>query len=125
MRIALAAAFVLATTPAFASVGLFCSGPDGVSVDAPLSGGAGLRTMSAVIQAGGRTWTTEAALEDPQAIVPAQSFSDGNLMWLDFSGTNIEANVVEIRLFSASEGAIGGTLNIPGVGSWVLTCDIG
>lgn len=125
MRFVLAAVLTLAASPSFASVGLFCSGPAGVSVEAPLSGGAGLRTMSAVIEAGGRTWTTETSLEDPQAIVPAQSFSEGNAMWLDFSDANIEANVVEIRLFSASEGAIGGTLNIPGVGAWVLSCDIG
>lgn len=118
-------AVLLGVSPAAASVGIFCSGPDGVAFDAALSGGAGLSTMSATVEAAGRTWLSETTRDDPNAIAEVQSFADGETMRFDFADTNYEANVVEVRLFIAGEGAIGGTLSIVGVGSWVISCDIG
>jgi hypothetical protein len=127
MRIAIlsAAALVATAAPAAASVGLFCTGPAGVTFNAPLGGGVGLSVLAATVEADGRIWTTETALEDPQAIVPAQVFALGDMMLFDFADPNVEANVVEVRLFSTSEGVIGGTLQVTGVGAWVISCDIG
>lgn len=122
---AAAAALICTASPAAASVGLYCSGPDNVSIDAPLSGAVGLGVLSVTVTAAGKTWTSETSLEDPMAIVPAQSFGDSESMRFDFADPNFERNVVEVRLFNASEGAIGGTLNIPGFGAWVVSCDIG
>ena len=48
-------AVLLSVSPAAASVGIFCSGPEGVAFDAALSGGAGLATMGATVKAAGRT----------------------------------------------------------------------
>ena len=123
-------AFVLAASlavvsPASASVGLWCTGPEGVSFDAPLSGGVGLRVMSATVEADGKTWTTETSPEDPQAIIPAQAWDGEDFMWFDFSDTNIERNVVEVRVQTNAEGDLEGTLEIPGVGSWDVTCMLG
>lgn len=126
MRLLLAAFAVTAfVSPAAASVALFCQGPNGVAVDAPLSGGVGLGVLSITVQAEGRTWTSETSLEDPLAIVPAQAFSDHETMRFDFADANFERNVVELRLFIAGEGAVGGTLNIPEVGAWPISCEIG
>ena len=127
MRLALLAVTIVTVSiaPAHASIGVFCSGPDGVSFDAPLSGGVGLTVMSATVEAAGKVWTTETALEDPQAIVPAQTWGGGDFMWFDFSDTNLEANVVEVRILMTDDGAQGGTLEVKDFGSWVISCDLG
>ena len=68
---------------------------------------------------------TETTRDDPNAISEVQSFADAETMRFDFADTNYEANIVEVRVFIAREGAIGGTLSIVDVGSWVISCDIG
>jgi hypothetical protein len=115
----------VAVTPASASVGIWCTGQEGVSFDAPLSGGVGLSVMSATVEAAGKTWTTETSLEDPQAIIPAQAWAGDDFMWFDFADTNIERNVVEVRIHTTPEGEQEGTLEIPGVGSWAVSCMLG
>lgn len=125
MRLFLAAAVFALASPAAASVGVFCDGPDGVSVAVPLGGSVGLSVLSATVSAAGQVWTSETSLEDPQVILPAQAFGDAETMRFDFADANYERNVVEIRLFFASEGAIGGTLSVAGVGSWVISCTLG
>lgn len=120
-----AALALLSVSPASASVGVWCTASGDVSFDAPLSGGAGLTVLSAKVEAAGRSWTTEAGFEDPQAIVPAQSWGDNDIMWFDFADPNLESNVVEVRLSWPDSGDLGGTLTIIGVGSWDVTCDLG
>ena len=119
------AAVLLLLSPAHASVGIWCTGPEGVSFDAPLSGGIGLKVMSATVEAKGRTWTTETSLEDPQGILPAQTWGGVDFLWFDFSDTNFERNVVEVRVDLRGEGEMTGTISILDVGKWDLTCDVG
>jgi hypothetical protein len=125
LRLLLLAASIAAVTPASASVGIWCTGPEGVSFDAPLSGGVGLSVMSATVEAAGKTWTTETSPEDPQAIIPAQAWAGDDFMWFDFADTNIERNVVEVRIHTTDEGEHEGTLEIAGVGSWAVSCMFG
>lgn len=126
MRLLFAVAFTaVSILPASASFGLMCEGPDGVSLEAPLGGAVGLTVMSATITASGRTWTTETSLEDPQAMVPAQAFSANDMMWIDLADANLERNVAEVPLFVTSDEAIGGTLSMPDVGAWVISCSMG
>jgi hypothetical protein len=125
LRALFLATSLLAASPASASVGVWCTGPEGVSFDAPLSGGIGLTVMSATVEADGKTWTTETSREDPQAIVPAQTWDGQDFMWFDFSDTNLERNVVKVRIHLTDEGAQGGTLEIAGVGSWIISCMLG
>jgi hypothetical protein len=46
-------------------------------------------------------------------------------MWFDFADSNLESNVVEVRLSWPDSGDLGGTLTLIGVGSWDVTCDLG
>lgn len=120
-----ATAALVFVTPASSSFGIWFTGPEGVSFEAPLSGGAGLSVWSAKVEAAGRIWSTEAAREDPQAIVPAQSWDGRDFMWFDFADPSLESNVVEVRISLSDEVDAGGTLEIIGVGSWDGTCDLG
>jgi hypothetical protein len=127
LRIALAAATVafLGASPAQASFSVWCIGPEGVSFEAPLGGGIGLKSMSTTVEAAGKVWTTETSLEDPQAIVPAQEWGGEGFMWFDFSDANFERNVVMVRITWVAEGGMSATIEIPGIGKWDATCDLG
>lgn len=116
---------LLSVTPATASFGIWCTGPEGVSFDAPLSGGKGLTVMSAKVEAAGRTWSTDAADVDAQPIVPAQSWGGGNFMWFDFSDPNLEDNVVEVRISWSESGDMEGTLKIINLAAWDVACVLG
>jgi hypothetical protein len=129
LRVALATATValLASSPAQASFAVFCDGSDGASVRIPLGGGVGTTPMSVTIEFGGQTWTSETSLENPQAIVTSQAFVEGSAWYFDFADANIERVVAKVRLFSSVEpgDAIGGILELPGVGSATLSCSYG
>lgn len=116
----------LTISPAHASFALMCDAPDGVSVSIPLGGGVGLTPMSATIEMSGRTWTTDAAYDDPQAIVTAQAFGEGGLMAFDFADTNAERIVASVRIFASSQNDVfGGILDVIDVGAAVVSCSIG
>lgn len=124
----LAALAVLATTPAFAGEGLFCSGRDGVEIHVPLGAGPGLSALSAEIKAAGKVWTTAEGVADTIQIIPAQSASVDNRLYLDFADPNYEGVVAEIRLFWAEEETdpvYGGVLRIADHGVWPISCGMG
>lgn len=113
--------------PAQASVGLFCHGTY-IDIEIPLGGAAGLNPLSATIRAAGTIWTTEEGVAGATPIVPAQSASVDNRLYLDFSDPNLEGIIVEIRLFWAEEETdpvYGGTLRIAGHGAWAISCGMG
>lgn len=119
--------FALSIAPASASFGLFCEG-DGIDVEVPMGGAVGLHPMSAVVKAAGKTWTTEEGLADTILIVPAQSASVDNRLYLDFTDGDYAAMIVEIRLFWAEEETdpvYGGTLRIADHGAWPISCGMG
>lgn len=127
-RLLVAAALVaFAASPAHASFAIFCEGPEGVSVDIPLGGGVGTMPLRVTIELGGQTWTSETSLEDPQAIVTSQAFTEGPMMSFDFSDPNFEKIVAKVRLFSSVEpgDAIGGIVEVTGVGSAAISCSYG
>lgn len=59
------------------------------------------------------------------AIISNQAFGSSNEMRIDFTDTNVERIIAELRLFSASEGhdvVTAGTLKIAEVGAFALNC---
>ncbi|MEO7223312.1 MAG: hypothetical protein ABIY37_12640 [Devosia sp.] len=119
---------VLSAAPALAGEGLFCSGPDGIDISVPLGAGPGLSPLSAEIKAAGKVWTTAEGVAGTTQIIPAQSASVDNRLYLDFADPNYVGVVVEIRLFWAEEETdpvLGGTLRIAGHGAWPISCGMG
>ena len=126
--LASAALLVLFATPASASFGLYCEGPDGVTLNVPLGGAAGLSPLGAEIKAAGKVWTTEEGVADTIQIVSAQAASVDNRLYIDFADPNLEGIVAEIRLFWAEEETdpvYGGVLRIAEHGVWPISCGMG
>jgi hypothetical protein len=122
------AILALSSAPSFAGFGLFCEGPEGISANIPLGGGVGLHPLGAEIKVGTSTWTTEEGVANTIQIIPAQSASVDNRLYLDFADPNYEGVVAEIRLFWAEEETdpiYGGTLRVAGQGAWAISCGMG
>jgi hypothetical protein len=123
-----AALLALSTVPAFASFGLMCEGPDGITANVPLGAGVGLTPLGAEIKVGSKTWTTEAGVAGTTQILPAQGAAVDSRLYLDFSDADVATILVEIRLFWAEEETdpvYGGTLRIAGQGAWPISCSVG
>ena len=54
-----------------------------------------------------------------------QAFEDADMIVVDFTDEGVSSIIASLRLFKATEGdsdATGGTLRVPGVGAWAVTC---
>jgi hypothetical protein len=117
----------VSATSASAGEGLFCEG-EGIDIHVPMAAGPGLIPLSAVIKAGGKTWTTTEGAADTIQIWPAQSASTDNRLYVDFTDANYAAIIVQIRLFWAEEETdpvYGGVLRIAEHGAWAISCGFG
>ena len=111
--------------PAAATESIVCASDDkAASIDVLV--GLGLDVVSiarATIEAGGKSWATDAVGE--QKIAVGQAFEDSEKLIVDFTDEGDASIGASLRLFKATEGAndaTGGTLRIPGVGAWVVAC---
>ena len=116
--------FTLAT-PAAATEWVTCSADgEDASVDVLVGLGMDVISISAArIDAGGKTWATDA--EGDQKIIVGQGFEDADKMMVDFTDPGVSTIVASLRLFKASEGdsfVSGGTLKVAGVGAWAVAC---
>jgi hypothetical protein len=132
MKQLLAAAAILTglSAPASATEWVICSGGEGhVSFDVLL----GLMDVIAIdtvkIEINGKTWSNK-----PEAgtikVEIGQAFETADQMWIDVVEDGMGSIIAKLRLFSAHEDgegveatdAMGGTLQMPGVGAWAVTC---
>jgi len=126
-RIAFAAlAFAFLATPARATQSIVCEGTGGsdTSVDVLIGSLPVLGVLTARIEAGGQMWSTEEE-KGATLITFGQGARFGDRTIMDFTDPNIEGIVISVRLQSATVGSDTievGTLTIPGVGVWGLTC---
>lgn len=129
LRTIILALSLLAASPAFAGVGLMCTGPEGISADLPLGGGSGLNLLGAEIKVMDRRWTMDETAGDATIITTAQSASIDDRYLIDFTDPNLEGVLVRIRLYQApphyDAPAIGGYLEVVDVGAWPISCDVG
>ncbi len=134
MKQLLAAAAILSclAVPATATEWVNCGDGEGkVSFDVLM----GLMDVIAIdtvrIEANGKKWSNK-----PQAgetkIEIGQAFETADQMWIDVVDEGMGGFVAKLRLFKASEtvegsedgvfDATGGTLQMPGIGAWVVGC---
>jgi len=83
------------------------------------------------IEASGRKWATVAG-EGVTLITQGQAFETSDQIWIDMTDEAVNEIVARLRLFKAvddggeSDGengpVLGGTLAMPGIGAWPVSC---
>jgi hypothetical protein len=125
-RGALAAlALLLAVAPASASGGLACSG-EGAAIELMLGRLPVLAVVDARIAVGADNWVTSPHLGEGTTITVGQAFGDGKTIAVDITDEIVNEIVARLRLFLSDSGdapVIGGVLEMPGVGAWVVSCE--
>lgn len=77
----------------------------------------------------GRTWST-AGTQGATPITTGQAFETADQMWIDITDENVGQVIARLRIFKASDDmeglensyAAAGTLAMPGVGVWAVSC---
>ena len=122
----LAAIGVLLTAlavPAKATEWLNCSDGDKASFNV-LLGNLNVIAVDAIeVEAVGKKWSTRGG--DATLIAKGQAFETADQIYIDATDSNVDAIVAQLRLFKASEGedyVSAGTLRMPDIGAWAVTC---
>jgi hypothetical protein len=123
---ALAAMLLLAPAGAHATEWMNCSGgPNGGSIDL-LMGEMPVAAIASVnMEAGGKKWSTQKD-KGVMPIAVGQAFETADELKVDITDDALSEIVARLRIIKASEGdsfAAGGTLHIPGVGAWAVSCE--
>ena len=118
----------LAATPALATEWVHCSDAGGeASFDFLAGDGTGVLSISGLtVSAGQKVWATDAANGPGDPVSVGQQFEDANTILVDAMDKDF-IKIAELRLFKASEGedsVSSGTLRIPGIGAWAVSCDL-
>jgi hypothetical protein len=114
-------------SPAHATEWVSCADSGGLASFDYLAGdGLGVLSISAVtITAGERVWASDPANGPGDPVSVGQQFEDGLTVQVD-AVDEAFTKIAELRLFKASEGdsvVYAGTLRIPGLGAWAVSCD--
>jgi hypothetical protein len=122
---ALLVATILASAPARATEWLVCNDAGGKASISVLLGAMEVIAVNDIkIAVGDKTWSTTPGEGTP--ITRGQAFETADQMWIDVTDADVAAIVAQLRLFEASEGdsvVAAGTLRMPGVGAWAVTCE--
>jgi len=114
------------TTPSLATEWVDCSDAAGAASFSYLAGS--LDALSIVglnISVGDKVWASDVVYGPGDPVVVGQAFETSDMVLVDAVTPDLASNVAQLRLFKASEGnsyVHGGTLRIPGLGAWAVTC---
>lgn len=112
------------TAPAQATGGLACTA-QGVTLNLTLGHTAVMSVVGAYLTIGDETWSTAPDAVPGTPIAIGQAFGDGTRLLVDFTDDIVNEIVAKLRLSVADGGesqVIGGTLELPGRGAWVVSC---
>ena len=81
------------------------------------------------IEASGAKWSTTPG-DGATVITKGQAFETADQIWIDMTDEQVNEIVARLRLFKAMDDGgeadavpvIGGTLEMPGVGAWAMSC---
>jgi hypothetical protein len=81
------------------------------------------------IEALGKSWST-AGSDGAVRVTTGQAFETADQIWLDVTDENMAQVIARLRLFKASDStegvengyAVAGTLSLPGLGVWAVSC---
>lgn len=132
MKRALAAGAVLfaLALPVQATEWVDCSGGETVNFRVLLGSLDVIAINTIEIEVNGRKWSTTGG-DGVTLITKGQAFETTDQMWIDVTDENVNVVVAKLRLFKANEDgpeggepsfAQGGTLHMPGIGAWAVSC---
>ena len=132
MRALSAAALLIAAMalPAHATEWMDCGDPtESVSIRVLLGAMDVIAVNTVEIVANGAKWSTEAG-GGATLITRGQAFETADQIWIDMTDEAVNDIVARLRLFKAKDDGgegdavpvIGGTLEMPGVGAWAMSC---
>ena len=86
-----------------------------------------LSVAGLTISAGGKNWASDPIYGPGASVQVGQAYEDAESIRIDALDAGFAVRVAELRLFKASEGGAAdvyaGTLRVPGVGAWAVSCD--
>ena len=132
IRLSAAAVFVLSglALPARATEWMDCGDAEKAVSMRMLLGAMDVIAVNTIeIEAAGKTWSTAGANGEIR-ITTGQAFETADQIWVDVTDENVGQIIAKLRLFKASDDTEGlensyaaaGTLSLPGLGVWAISC---
>jgi hypothetical protein len=128
MRLAvLAAALCAMATPAIATEWIACADAGGeASLDFLVGTLDVLSIAGLTVSAAERSWASHTAYGPGEPIAVGQAFETADTIMIDAMDEALSAKIASLRLFKAAaeDGTpvYGGTLVMPGIGAWAVSC---
>jgi len=123
---AIAASLCGLATPSFATEWVDCTDAGGEASFSYLAGA--LDTLQVVglnISVRDKVWASDVAYGPGDPAVVGQAFETAETVMVDAVNPELTARIAELRLFKAGEGQSSvraGTLRVPGLGAWAVSC---
>lgn len=125
-----AAALAFFALPAQATEWMECGSGEAVSFRVLLGAMDVISVDTIEIELDGRKWSTRGG-DGVTLITKGQAFETADQVWIDVTDENVNAIVAKLRIFKAFEDgpvdrepfdAKGGTLHMPGIGAFAVSC---
>jgi hypothetical protein len=124
------ALFISMALPAQATEWMDCSGGEKVNIRVLLGAMDVIAVDTVEIEVADKKWSTRSG-EGTTLITKGQAFETPDQVWIDVTDENVNLIVAKLRVFKAFEDgpedgepsdAKGGTLHMPGIGAWAVSC---
>ena len=84
-----------------------------------------LQIVGLNISVGDKVWASDVVYGPGDPVMVGQALETSDMVLVDAVTPDLASDVAELRLFKANEGdsfVHGGTLRIPGLGAWAVSC---
>lgn len=128
--LAAGALFISMVLPVQATEWMDCSGGEKVDIRVLLGAMDVIAVDTVEIEVNGKKWSTRGG-DGVTPITKGQAFETPDQIWIDVTDENVNLIVAKLRVFKAFEDgsesgepsdAKGGTLHMPGIGAWPVSC---
>jgi len=113
-------------TPSFATEWIDCADSAGAASFSYLAGSLdSLQIVGLNISVGDKVWASDVVYGPGDPVSVGQAFETRDMVFVDAVAPDQSATIAELRLFKADEGESfihAGTLRIPGLGAWAVSC---
>jgi hypothetical protein len=113
-------------TPSLATEWVDCADSAGAASFSYLAGSLdALQIVGLNISVGDRVWASDVAYGPGDPVAIGQAFETADSVLVDAMSPDMASTVAQLRVFKADEGesvVAGGTLRIPGLGAWAVSC---
>jgi hypothetical protein len=118
---------MLLASPAMATEWVSCASPGGEASFDYLAGAMDVISVVGLnISVGEQVWASDVAYGPGDPVVVGQAFEDAETVRIDAMDADMINFIARLRLFKAASAdgadAYGGTLDIPGHGTWPVAC---